>query len=124
MIHIPRILVIDDNPPMAQTLADILEAEGYTVYTANSGKEALLKLREYPVDLLLTDIRMSGMNGVELTREARKINPDMDAILMTAYSDDEMLNQAKADGVKHVLDKPVDIPALLSLLRNTGQGEK
>lgn len=67
MSRVITILLVDDNPDITGVLADILQVKGYAVHAANSGAEARLLLREHPVDLLLTDIRMPGMNGLELS---------------------------------------------------------
>jgi CheY-like chemotaxis protein len=106
------ILLVDDNPDITGVLADILQIKGYAVHAANSGAEALLLMREHPVDLLLTDIRMPGMNGLELSRAARKNYPDLFIIIMTAYAADELIQQALAEGVKTVLTKPLDMKFL------------
>jgi CheY-like chemotaxis protein len=110
------VLVVDDNPSMASTLADILDVKGFEAYTANSGAEALEILRDHPVDILLTDVKMPEMNGVELYRETRKIRPNITAILMTAYAADDLIHQGMTEGTKTVLTKPVDIDFLLSYL--------
>jgi CheY-like chemotaxis protein len=110
-----RILVVDDNPAMADTLADILEVKGFSVHSAASGAEALKILREQPVDILLTDVKMPEMNGLELYRETRKLYPRLITIFMTAYAADELIQQGMAEGVKTVLTKPVDINFLLLL---------
>jgi CheY-like chemotaxis protein len=110
------ILVVDDNPAMAETLADILEVNGFTIHTAGSGAEALEILREQPVDILLTDVKMPEMNGLELYRETRKLYPKLITIFMTAYSADELIQQGMAEGVKTVLDKPVDIKFMVAML--------
>jgi len=110
-----RILVVDDNPAMADTLADILEVKGFSVHAAASGAEALKILREQPVDILLTDVKMPEMNGLELYRETRKLYPRLITIFMTAYAADELIQQGMAEGVKTVLTKPVDINFLLLL---------
>jgi len=110
-----NILVVDDNPAMAETLTDILEVKGFTVYTAVSGAEALEILREQPADILLTDVKMPGMNGLELYRETRKQYPGLVTIFMTAYSADDLIQQGMAEGVKIVLDKPVDINFMVHL---------
>ena len=109
------ILVVDDNPGIADTLADILEMKGFSVHAAASGAEALEILRKQPVDILLTDVKMPGMNGLELYRETRKAYPKLITIFMTGYSADELIQQGMAEGVKIVLDKPVDIGFLLAL---------
>ena len=110
-----RILVVDDNPAMAETLADILEMKGFIVQAAASGAEALEILRKQPIDILLTDVKMPGMNGLELYRETRKAYPKLVTIFMTAYTADEFIRQGMAEGVKTILDKPVDIGFLLAL---------
>ena len=109
------ILIVDDNPSMASSLADILEVKGFEVYTAHSGAEALEILREHPVDILLTDVRMPDMNGVELYRATRQTHPHLITVLMTAYAADDIIQQGMAEGIKTVLQKPVDIGFLLNL---------
>ena len=116
-----RILVVDDNPDMAETLADILELKGYTVHAAASGAEALEILQDQPVDILLTDVKMPGMNGLELYRETRKLYPRLITIFMTAYSADELIQQGMAEGVKTILDKPLDMNFLVRLLSVYGR---
>lgn len=109
------ILVVDDNPSMASILADILDVKGFTVHAANSGAEALEILRDHPIDILLTDVKMPGMNGVELCRETRKRHPNITAILMTAYAADDLIHQGLAEGIKTVLSKPIDIDFVVNL---------
>ena len=108
------ILVVDDNPSMADSLADILEIKGFTVRAAASGKEALEILREGPVDFLLTDVKMPDMYGLDLYRATRKLYPRLITVFMTAYAADDLNQQGMAEGVKTVLTKPLDIKFLLS----------
>ena len=110
-----RILIVDDNPAIAETLADILKVKGFTVRPAASGAQALQILREQPVDILLTDVKMPGMNGLELYRATRKLYPGLITIFMTAYSADDLIQQGMAEGFKIVLDKPVDINFMVTL---------
>ncbi len=109
------ILIVDDSQSIASTLADILELKGYTAHAVNSGTEALQMLRTQPADILLTDIRMPDMNGVELYRAARKMLPKLVALFMTAYSADDIIQEGMAEGIKAVITKPVDIDLLLSM---------
>ena len=109
------ILVVDDNPSMAKTLADIMNAKGFEVHAAYSGLEALAILQSQPVDILLTDVAMPDMNGVELYRATRKIFPKLTTILMTAYAADDIIHQGLAEGIKTVLTKPLDIDFMLTL---------
>jgi CheY-like chemotaxis protein len=109
------ILVVDDNPSMAKTLADIMSIKGFEVHAAYSGLEALAILQSQPVDILLTDVFMPDMNGVELYRRARKIFPKLITIFMTAYAADDVIRQGLAEGIKTVLTKPLDIDFTLTL---------
>jgi CheY-like chemotaxis protein len=121
------ILVVDDIPSMAESLADVLEARGFITYPACSGLEALKILQEHPVDILLTDVIMPGMNGVALYRKTRKDYPRLTTFLMTAYAADELIQRGMMEGIKTVLNKPIDIELLFTLctavaglIRNTG----
>jgi CheY-like chemotaxis protein len=110
------VLIVDDNPPMAKALSDILDFKGFEAYAANSGAEALEILRDNPIDILLTDVLMPEMNGVELYRETRKPYPDLTTLLMTAYAADDLIHQGMTEGIRTVLTKPVDINYLLAYL--------
>jgi CheY-like chemotaxis protein len=110
------VLVVDADPPTADTLAAVLGARGIAVQKAYSGTQALEILQDHPVDVLLTDLKMPDMNGVELYRKTRKLRPSITAILMTAYSEDELITQARAEGVKAFLDKPLDFHFLVTLI--------
>ncbi|MGA2505049.1 MAG: response regulator [Anaerolineales bacterium] len=109
------ILVVDDHPSVAITLADILEAKGFKVYSALSGAEALKILGEHTIDILLTDVRMPDMDGVKLNREVRKTHPNLTTYLMTAYAADELIQQGMKEGIKTVLSKPLDINLIVAL---------
>ena len=111
-----HILVVDDNLSMTKTIATILSLKGYEVHCAYSGSEALRIMCELPIDILLTDVKMPGMNGLELYREIRKVRPMLNTFLMTAYASSEILQQGIDDGIEAVLLKPLDIEKLLSLL--------
>jgi CheY-like chemotaxis protein len=113
------ILVVDDSPSMATSLVDILDIKGFEVYAAQSGAEALEILREHAVDILLTDVIMPDMNGVELYREARKIHQNLTTFLMTAYAADGIIQQGMAEGIRTVLNKPLNIDFLLTLFSVT-----
>ena len=116
MSEILSILVVDDDPSMADSLTEILDIKGFEVRAANCGAEALQMLRDHPVDVMLTDVRMPDMNGVELSRATRKTDPNLRTLLMTAYSDDDIIQKGMAEGIKTVFTKPVDIDLLVSIL--------
>ncbi|MCB9567250.1 MAG: response regulator [Myxococcales bacterium] len=111
-----RVLIVDDNHELADNLAELLEDEGYEVATAYSGERALEIARDSKFDTVLADIRMPGMNGVELVQNLSRINPSTTYLLMTAYSSDALLGEAMRAGVKAILPKPLDLGALLRRL--------
>jgi YesN/AraC family two-component response regulator len=109
------VLIVDDNLAMTRSLADILEVKGFVVHAANTGADALQILRDNPVDILLTDVKMPDMNGVSLYRQTRTTHPALTTILMTAYAADELIQQGLSEGIKAVLTKPLDVDFLLQL---------
>ena len=115
------ILVVDDNPSMVTTLEDILLMKGYAVHRAYSGIEALILLRREQVDIMLTDVVMPDMNGVELYRETRASHPNLITFLMTAYSADDIIQKGISEGIKTVLTKPIDINLFLLLVQAAEQ---
>ncbi|MEO8328255.1 MAG: response regulator, partial [Nitrospirota bacterium] len=79
------ILVVDDEKNYLWMLEEILREEGYDVLTSDSAAKAILMLKEESIDVLLTDLRMTGMDGMALLSQARDVSPTTSAILMTAY---------------------------------------
>lgn len=111
-----RILLVDDEQSLLMTLAANLELDGFDVTTAESGQRALQLFETAHFDLVLSDIRMPGMNGVELFRAIRAKRPDLPVILMTAFALEGMVKDAIAEGVFTVLPKPFDVAHLVSAL--------
>ncbi len=112
-----RVLVVDDNHQLAENLAELLADEGCVVSTAFSAEEALRAADLHHFDLVLTDIRMPGMNGVELVRRLALRDPTATFLLMTAYTSDQLLTVASNLGVvRAVLAKPLAVERLLELL--------
>ena len=111
-----RILIVDDDRRMASTLADILELQVYKTAQAHSGYEALEKINQSRFDCILSDVKMAGMNGVELFQAIREIQPGLPVVLMTAYAADELIRKGLQNGAVGVLNKPIDIHQLLGFL--------
>lgn len=108
-----QILIVDDDGRMARTLVDILRIKGYTAETARSGPEALEKVQAHAFDCVLTDLKMPGMNGLELHQALRALRPALPVVLMTAYATDELISAGREQGVIATLSKPLDLNALL-----------
>src|SRR4029453_1439197 len=85
----PRILVADDERSMRELLAIVLRREGYDVVLAENGRQAIAELEHRPIDLLISDIQMPDMNGVEVLRAAKQINQDLAGIMVTAFASAE-----------------------------------
>lgn len=112
-----RVLIVDDDRNMTRTLSDILAASGFAAETAASASEGLRILNAKACHVVVTDIRMEGMNGIEFQRVIREKYPDCRVILITAYADFELIERGRKQGALAFLDKPLNIPLLLSLLR-------
>jgi DNA-binding NtrC family response regulator len=110
------ILIIDDNMEMAANLQEILEDEGVRVEIAKNGYEALEKLGASGFELVITDIRMPGMNGVEVLKAVHERWPRLPVIVMTAYSADAIMEEAYTAGALDVLSKPVNIDHVIDLV--------
>jgi DNA-binding NtrC family response regulator len=106
------LLVADDDAPQREMLADTLEMDGYTLLQAADGEAALEQVRRHGVDLLLTDLRMPGLNGVELLREVRQLNPLVQVIVMSAFGSIETAVEAMQQGAYNFIPKPVELPGL------------
>lgn len=109
-----RILIVDDDRRMAKTLLDILKVKGYEAEAAHSGMEALDKVDKSQFDCVLADIKMPQMNGVELYRAIKAMQPDLPVVLMTAYATDKLVKEGLEEGAIASLAKPLDINVLLS----------
>lgn len=115
----PRILVVDDEETQRKMLRKILIREDYEVEIAASGRDALKKFREKRADVVVTDIKMPDMDGVQLFHEVKRLDHDASVILITAYADLKSAVQAMAEGASYYLTKPVDVNHLKVLIKKT-----
>lgn len=111
-----RILVADDELVMRDLLTSFLADDGYEVIAATNGAEALEKLKGKRFDLLITDVHMPVMNGLELLQQVRRLDPSLVVVMLDSYPD-QLLLQAEAEGARAVLHKPFDISELRQLLK-------
>jgi DNA-binding NtrC family response regulator len=110
-----QILIVDDKPVLATGLAEVLKQSNqqYQVSVVHSGEEALERLHRSPQDLLITDLCMSGINGMELIRRVRDFYPHMPTILTTARGDDAVERKARSAGAWGFIAKPFDLQLLV-----------
>jgi DNA-binding NtrC family response regulator len=111
-----RILLVEDEAHARSALAELLRDAGYVVETAADGFKALPKLQDFAPDLLLTDLRMPGMDGLELMRRDREIDPEISAVVTTASSDIETAVSAMRQGASDYLAKPLNLDELAIVL--------
>jgi CheY-like chemotaxis protein len=112
MEALKRVLVVDDDPVVAKSFDRVLSNKGYAVITAASGDEALKKLAAEEYDVVYTDIRMPGMDGIEVAEHIKGRKPWLPVVIVTGYGSSENLARAKAAGVDTVLHKPLS-PAMI-----------
>lgn len=116
-----RILIVDDDRDSLHNLSDILSDRGYAIEIAEDGTSALGKIsaagnQSGHFDLCLLDFNMPGMDGVELYRKILLQSPNLPAIMITAFRNNEETERVRLAGTWKVLHKPVDIPVLLELI--------
>jgi two-component system response regulator PilR (NtrC family) len=114
----PRILVVDDEPSMRELLSIVLAREGYQVVAAENGRQALRVLERQPIDLLISDIKMPDMSGVDLLRAAREADHDVAGIMITAFASTDTAVEALRLGASDYLTKPFDVDELKIVVRN------
>jgi len=107
-----KVLVVDDEQSVATTIKAILELDGCEVTAVTSGKDALAQLREHEFDIVLTDLRLDDLDGIEILRETQKLWPDTVAIMLTGYASLESAVAALRSGAYDYLIKPSDVDEL------------
>src|SRR5215212_6980166 len=103
-----NLLVVDDELGMRQFLTHLLQREGHTVRVAENGQQALTLIREHAPELIISDIRMPDMDGVELLRAAREALPEVEVIMMTAFANVDTAREAFLLGAYDFVQKPFD----------------
>jgi DNA-binding NtrC family response regulator len=117
----PNVLVVDDEAAILDTLRILLRNEGFEPHMAHGGKKALEQLEILRPDIVLTDIRMPGVSGVEVLAAAREVDPDMPVILMTAQATLQSAMQAVNAGAFYYIQKPFGNDELVAILRRAAE---
>ena len=118
-----KLLVVDDELGVRRSLQDILEQEGHQVTTAASGEEALAALDQGAFDLILVDLKMEGMDGLELMRQVKNVVPDTVVIMLTAYGTLDSAIEALRQGAHDYLLKPCRVEEIVASVE-TGLEER
>ncbi len=113
-----RILIVDDEETLTFSLYQsfIISKENYEVVTASSGNEAWEKFSEQPFDIVITDITMPGITGIELLKRIKADRPQTHVIIMTAYGSDEKKEEALSSGAYRYVEKPFEIKLMKQII--------
>ncbi len=103
-----NLLIVDDELGMRQFLTHLFQREGHTVRAAGNGREAMELLRAAPSDLIVSDVQMPDMNGIELLRAARELLPEVEVVMMTAFANVDSAREAFLLGAYDFVQKPFD----------------
>jgi len=112
-----NILVVDDEPVARQSLTDILKLEGYNVTSVPNGQAAVEYVRTHPIDLMIVDLRMPGMDGLEVVQVVNQISPETEVILLTAFGSTETAIQALRLRIHDYLLKPASPAQILASVK-------
>src|SRR5256714_1706523 len=107
-----NLLIVDDEPGMRQLLSPVFGRGGHNVRAAENGAKALELLRAEPADLIISDVRMPDMNGIELLRKVREFLPEVSVVMMTAFATVETAREAFKLGADDFIQKPFDVDEL------------
>jgi len=113
----PKVLLVDDEVDFIETLSKRLEMRALKTVTAFSGEEAVSFAQEKMPDVIVLDLRMQGMGGMEVLRRTRLAHPDMQVIMLTAHGTDKDKEEAEKLGAFDFLNKPVEIEVLLDKIQ-------
>lgn len=115
------VLVVDDERDMCDLIVDFLGREGYEVEAAHTGFEALARVREQDYDVVVTDLRMPGMDGIEVLREVKTLRPDVPVILITAFGSIDLAIEAMKAGAFYFVTKPFKMRQLEALVAKAAE---
>ena len=119
-----KILIVDDQNGIRVLLVEVFNSEGYTAFQASNGKLALEIVRKDPPDLVLLDMKIPGMDGLEILKHIKQIDPEIKVIMMTAYGELDMIKEATDLGALMHFTKPFDIDELRVAVHQQLKGAK
>jgi two-component system, NtrC family, response regulator AtoC len=112
----PSILIVDDDEVIQETLFDVLKKRGYDIFLAGSGKEALETIKKNIIDLVLLDMRLPDVDGLDVLKKVKELDSEILVIMMTAYSDIQTAVAAMKSGAYHYINKPFELDELKLLI--------
>ncbi len=112
-----RIMIIEDDEEMRSLLKDFFEEEGFETDSVTNGADALKVLSRDPFDLVITDVRMPGLSGLDILPKVRGLKPETPIIVVTAYGSEEVRRKSLERGATSFLEKPIHLSTLKRLVR-------
>ncbi len=112
----PSILIVDDDEVMQQTLSDVLKKKGYEIFSVGAGNGALSIIKKNIIDLVLLDMRLPDVDGIEVLKRVKELDTEILVIMMTAYSDVQTAVSAMKSGAYHYINKPFELEELKLLI--------
>jgi DNA-binding NtrC family response regulator len=112
----PSILIVDDDEVMQQTLSDVLKKRGYEIFLVGSGNGALAVIKKNVIDLVLLDMRLPDVDGIDVLKKIKELDTEILVIMMTAYSDVQTAVSAMKSGAYHYINKPFELEELKLLI--------
>jgi two-component system, OmpR family, response regulator len=119
-----RVLLVEDDDDNRELMAEVLAASGYQVFSAASGQDGLKTLSEHSVDVVVTDVGMPGMGGLEMAKAAKAIAPTVPVVIVTGWAERDDIARARGKDVDAVLIKPVDPDALTAAVNEVVHGRR
>src|SRR6188474_39910 len=116
-----QILVIDDDKHLAETIAESLERRGHACTVATGGKAGVAKLEQEAFDVVLTDLKMADLHGLEVVERCRQLRPDAEVFVITGFADVKTAVEAMKRGASHYLQKPLDLAELRAVVDKSAE---
>lgn len=108
------LVIVDDEPGIVEEVKAFFQEEGYQVYTADSGEEGIEVIRKRKPDLVLIDVKLPDISGIQVLEATKKISPSSKTIVITGYVDQALIEEAEKSGRDAFLQKPFDLETLKS----------
>jgi two-component system, NtrC family, nitrogen regulation response regulator NtrX len=119
-----KIMVVDDEPFIREMMEEFLSLQGHDVVSAGSGEEAIATIAENDPDMALLDIWMPGISGIETLVRIKEISPGVGIVMLSAFGDEETVNEALDMGADFYLQKPIEFKRLIMIIREWQLSEK
>ena len=116
-----QVLIIDDDKSLAETISESLERRGHACTVVTGGKAGVAKLEQDAFDVVLTDLKMADLHGLEVVERCRHLRPDAEVYVITGFADVKTAVEAMKRGASHYLQKPLDLTELRAVVENSAK---